>query len=281
MLTVIGDLLADVVVLGASSFEVGTDNPAVIAHVRGGSAANVAAAAAGTVRTRFIGRVGADAEGEALTHALEDAGVDVRVQRGGRTGSIVILVDDDAERTMLTDRGAAAELGDIDAAWLDGTRRLHLPLYGFASPGSRRAILGACRWAHERQVPISLDLSSVNAMRGLGAEALGELLADAAPEVVFANADEARLLEELGLRHPENSLLVVKRGPDPVLLVAGGASSEVPVDAVADVVDTTGAGDAFAAGYLAAALAGGSPAECAKAGAGSARGALRRPGAIQ
>jgi len=280
MLTVIGDLLADVVVLGASSFEVGTDNPAVITHTRGGSAANVAVAAAASVPVRFIGRVGADAEGDALARTLEAAGVDVRVQRGGRTGSIVILVDDTAERTMLTDRGAAAELGPVDPEWLAGTRWLHLPLYGFAAPVSRDALLGACRWAHAHGVPVSLDLSSVAAMRDLGAAALEGIMTDAAPDVVFANADEARLLEELGLRHPDRSVFVVKRGAQPVLVTGDEGTVEVPVEPVADVVDTTGAGDAFAAGYLAAALAGEAPPGCAKAGAGSARGALRRPGAI-
>ncbi|QIG40748.1 hypothetical protein G5T42_15755 [Microbacterium sp. 4R-513] len=280
MLTVIGDLLADVVVLGASSFETGTDNPAVITHTRGGSAANVAAAAAGSGRVRFIGRVGADAEGDALTHALALSGVDVRVQRGGRTGSIVILVDDAGERTMLTDRGAAAELEPVEPEWLEGSHWLHLPLYGFAAPVSRQAVLAACRWAHESSVRVSLDLSSVSAMRELGPVILAAILGDAAPAVVFANADEARLLGELGLRHPVGSVLVVKRGPDPVVVVGDGGTAEIPVEAVPDVVDTTGAGDAFAAGYLVAALGGAMPRECAKAGAASARGALRRPGAI-
>jgi len=280
MLTVIGDLLADVVVLGASSFEVGTDNPALIAHTRGGSAANVAAAAAAMTPVRFIGRVGADAEGDALARTLEAAGVEVLVQREGRTGSIVILVDDTAERTMLTDRGAAAELGSIDEAWLAGTSRLHLPLYGFSSSGSRRALLGACRWARAHGVPVSLDLSSVAAMRELGADRLAGILAEASPGVVFANADEARLLEEQGLRHPDASVFVIKRGAEPVLVTTADGTFEVPVEPVPGIVDSTGAGDAFAAGYLAAALRGNTPLECAKAGAASARGALRRPGAI-
>ncbi|TDN92994.1 carbohydrate kinase family protein [Microbacterium sp. BK668] len=280
MLTVIGDLLADVVVLGASTLEVGTDNPAVITHTRGGSAANVAAAAARETPTRFIGRVGADAEGDALARALAECGVDVRVQRAGRTGSIVILVDDTAERTMLTDRGAAAELESIENAWLEGSSRLHLPLYGFVGEASRRALLEACRWAHARAIPVSLDLSSVAAMRDLGVDVLGGLLRQVAPDVAFANADEARLLEEVGLRHPGRSVLVVKRGPDPVLLVTTTGTAEVPVEPIGNVVDTTGAGDAFAAGYLAAALAGKTPDQCATAGARSAREALRRPGAI-
>lgn len=281
MLTVIGDLIADVVVIGAFPYAIGTDNAAVITHTRGGSAANVAAAAAPSTPVRFIGRVGADAEGDALAGALAQAGVDVRVQREGRTGSIVILVDAAKERTMLTDRGAAAELGDIDPAWLEGTSWLHLPLYGFVPDVSRAALIRACGWARERSVPVSVDLSSVDAMRRLGADGVRSVLADSSPAVVFANADEARVLDGWGLGHPADSVVAVKRGAEPVLLrTPGDGELRIPVDAVADVVDTTGAGDAFAAGYLAAALVGMPPAECAKAGAASARGALRRPGAI-
>jgi sugar/nucleoside kinase (ribokinase family) len=280
MLTVVGDLLADVVVLGASAYERGTDNPARITHARGGSAANVAAAAAPLTATRFIGRVGADAEGYALAERLAAAGVDVRVQREGRTGSIVILVDDTAERTMLTDRGAAAELDDIDLEWLDGTRWLHLPLYGFVEPASRRALVAVASELRGRGIPISVDLSSVVALRELGRDALTQVLRDCAAAVVFANADEADVFDSWRLPHDVAETFVVKRGPDPILVVMGDHQIEVPVDAVDDIVDTTGAGDAFAAGYLVAALAGETAERCAKAGAGSARGALRRPGAI-
>jgi sugar/nucleoside kinase (ribokinase family) len=280
MLTVIGDLVADVIVLGVSSFETGTDNPAVITHTRGGSAANVAAAAAPLIPVRFIGRVGADVEGDALANALREAGVEVLVQRGGRTGSIVVLVDETAERTMLTDRGAAAELETVDPEWLRGTRWLHLPLYGFAAERSRAALVEACAWARSARVPVSLDLSSVATMRELGARLLTDILAATSPAVVFANADESALFDRFALERPPRSAFVIKRGASPVLVATASGLREVRVDAVPDVVDTTGAGDAFAAGYLAAALQGDPPAECAKAGAASAGGALRRPGAI-
>ena len=180
MLTVIGDLLADVVVLAGSSYEIGTDNPALITHVRGGSGANVAAAAAASVPVSFIGRIGDDAEGEALVRRLASTGVDVLVQRGGRTGSIVILVDESAERTMLTDRGAAAELEAIDPAWLASADWLHLPLYGLVPPVSRVALVQAAASVRARGVPVSIDLSSVAAMRELGAETLLRLVTQSA-----------------------------------------------------------------------------------------------------
>lgn len=280
MLTVIGDLLADVVVLAGAVYERGDDNPAQITHARGGSAANVAAAAARTVATRFIGRVGTDAAGEALASELTAAGVDVRVQRAGRTGSIVILVDDTAERTMLTDRGAAAELGPIDPTWLEGTRWLHLPLYGFVESGSRSALREAAEHARDAGIPISIDLSSVQAMRAIGSDVLVDLLEGMSPAVGCANADEAELFHAWDLAASLFDVFVVKRGANPVLVASGGGVTEVDVETVDDLVDTTGAGDAFAAGYLAAALSGSPPAACARAGAASASEALRRPGAL-
>src|SRR5690606_30436882 len=124
-------------------------------------AANVAVAAAPRHPVRFIGRVGDDTIGRALVSELAAAGVDVRVQRGGRTGAIVVLVDAVGERTMITDRGAAADLAAIDAEWLEGARWLHLPLYGFAAPASRRAVTDAAAAAARADARISLDLSSV------------------------------------------------------------------------------------------------------------------------
>ncbi|TQK19611.1 sugar/nucleoside kinase (ribokinase family) [Microbacterium sp. SLBN-154] len=280
MLTVIGDLLADIVVLGASSLERGTDNPVTITHTRGGSAANVAAAAAPATSVRFIGRVGSDAEGEALVHELERSGVEVCVQRAGRTGSIVILVDEFAERTMLTDRGAAAELGPIDPGWLEGTHWLHLPLYGVVDAVSREALSTAATWARQRGLPISLDLSSVATMRALGRETLSDLLARLSPAVVFANAEEAVLLDGLTVALPAGTVFVIKRGEDPVQVREDDGLMQIAVDRVEGVIDTTGAGDAFAAGYIVAALRGEDPAGCAAAGCASAREGLLRPGAL-
>ena len=90
-----------------------TDNPAVIHRTRGGSAANVAAfARRGTaVPARFIGCVGADPAGDMLCAELAGRGVDVRVQRRGRTGTIVVLVDGDGERTMYPDRARRRRAG--------------------------------------------------------------------------------------------------------------------------------------------------------------------------
>ncbi|WP_426325485.1 carbohydrate kinase family protein [Microbacterium sp. E-13] len=278
MLVVIGDLVADLIVLGGVGLERGTDNPAEVRLTRGGSAANVAVAAAAQHPSRFVGRVGDDTLARVLVGELEAAGVEVRVQRAGRTGSIVVLVDAVGERTMITDRGAAAELDAIDPAWVDGADWVHVPLYGLATPASRRAVTDAATLAAAAGARVSLDLSSVASLRELGAEALQEVVAELRPDVVFANEDEAGFATSMGLT--PGGVYVVKRGAEPVLLTAGEATVEVPVERVDDVLDSTGAGDAFAAGYIVAALGGAHPRESARAGSVLAMRALRRPGAL-
>jgi sugar/nucleoside kinase (ribokinase family) len=280
MLVVIGDLVADLIVLGGSMLERGTDNPAEVRLTRGGSAANVAVAASPRHPVRFIGRVGDDTLGRTLVRELEDAGVEARVQQGGRTGAIVVLVDALGERTMITDRGAAAELEPLDESWLTGASWAHLPLYGFAAATSRAALLDAAVILASRGVPVSLDLSSVATMRDLGAELLADIIGRIRPAVVFANADEDALATEMGVAPLGTGVYVVKRGGDPVVVHAAGARVEVPVQRAADVLDSTGAGDAFAAGYILAAAGGASAQESARAGSVLAVSALRRAGAL-
>lgn len=278
MLTVIGDLVADLIVLGSSRLERGTDNTAEVRLTRGGSAANVAVAAAPQHPVRFIGRVGDDTLGETLVRQLEKSGVEVRVQRAGRTGAIVILVDDDGERTMITDRGASAELDTIDEDWWHGSDVVHLPLYGFAAPPTRVALLALCASVTGRGIPISVDLSSTAVMRDLGPDLLTDTLDAIGPTVTFANSDEAALADEWMLR--PSGVFIVKRGGDPVHVRQGGTVTEVAVERVDDVLDSTGAGDAFAAGYLVAVLGGADAPTAAVAGSALAMHALRRAGAL-
>ncbi|HEY3486167.1 MAG TPA: PfkB family carbohydrate kinase [Ilumatobacteraceae bacterium] len=280
LLTVIGDLVEDVVVWTGATVRRGTDNPAAVHRSRGGSAANVAAFAAADVPTRFVGRVGADAAGNALVDALARMGVDVRVQRGGRTGSIVVIVEPDGERTMYPDRGASAELEPVDADWLDGTTLVHVPAYGYASGAGAPAVLSALASARARGAAVSIDASATALVDKVGAGRMRELLALLAPEFVFANADEEAALGLLDAPPSPGSLIVVKDGPRPATLMhADGTTERVPAIEVAGVRDTTGAGDAFAAGFLAASMAGASPREACIAGHGLAARVLRSPGA--
>jgi sugar/nucleoside kinase (ribokinase family) len=280
LLGVVGDLVEDVVVWSGSEFRPATDNPSLITRTRGGSAANVAALAASSgTPARFIGRVGDDALGAQLVEILEQRGVDVRAQRAGRTGTIVVLVDRDGERTMFPDRGAAAELDRVPAEWLDSLAILHATSYSFAAEPAATATLELMDAARARGVEISLDASSTGLLEDLGIEAYLEFVAAVRPAVFFANAAEAALLDlDSPLFSP--ALTIVKCGSEATLVrMPDGTRRAVPVDVVDDVRDATGAGDAFAAGFLGARLAGADVIQAVQAGHVLAGAVLRSPGA--
>ena len=278
-LAVVGDLVEDVVVWPDGPVRTGTDTPARVFHSRGGSAANVAVAAAALVPTRWIGCVGPDPLGDRLLAELAAAGVEVRAQRRGRTGTIVVLVDPDGERTFLPDRGAAGELGEVDPADLDGVAVLHVPAYGLLGGRTAASVHALLTTAADRGVPVSLDASSWAVLRAYGLEAYRELVLRVRPVALFANADEARELELL-TRPLAGVRVVIKDGPRPTtVLDADGTRLQVPVDPVDGVRDSTGAGDAFAAGWLSARMDGLGARERVERGHALARQVLTSPGA--
>ena len=283
VLAVVGDLVEDIVVWVGEPVRAATDTAAQVFRSRGGSAANVAALAAGLVPTRFLGRVGPDAAGSALVAELASHGVDVRVQREGRTGTVVLLVDTDGERTMFPDRGAAAELAGVDAAWLDGVAWLHAPAYGFERAPMRGELLRLSSLARAAGARTSLDASSTGLIAGLGVEVALALIRGFAPDVLFANEDEAALLGLAGggaLAASVAPTVVVKHGPLPTDVIVGGElAARVDVPPVSGIRDLTGAGDAFAAAYLAAALRGADVGAACRAGHASAASVLTNPGA--
>ncbi len=240
MLAVLGDLVEDVVVWADGPVRRGSDTGAQVFRSRGGSAANVAAAAARHVPTRFLGCVGADPLGDRLVEELRADGVDVHVQRRGRTGTVLVLVDPDGERTFLSDRGAAQDLAPLDGAALRGVAHLHVSAYALQSGRTAdtvRALLA------RTDLPVSLDASSWAVLREV--PDLHEVLARV--ELVFANADELRELP------PLRCWVVQKNGPEPTVVTdPDGRTRSFPVEPVEAVRDSTGAGDAFAAGWLSA-----------------------------
>ena len=283
ILAVAGDLVEDIVVWADEPLRAATDTAARVFRARGGSAANVAALAAPLVSTRFIGRVGDDAAGVALAGDLAAAGVDVRVQRGGRTGTVVLLVDAEGERTMFPDRGASAELAGVESGWLDGVAWLHLPGYGLEREPMRAELLRLAVLARAVGARVSVDASSTGLLAGIGVDRALDLVRAIRPDVLLANEDEAGLLGLAGggaVAASVAPIVVIKHGPLPTDVVeAGELVARIDVSPVADIRDLTGAGDAFAAGFIAATLRGSDVATACRAGHERAASVLVNPGA--
>ena len=254
MLCAVGDLIEDVVVQLRDHMQPDSDTPSTIVRRRGGSAANVAYFAAKlTGQSRFVGCVGADPLGDSLITQLTQHGVDVRGERRGRTGSIVVLATTDGVRTMLTDRGNATDLAMSDPSWLDDVTTLHLPLYSFSHEPISAVVHTLIREAHTRGIVVSVDLSSVTLITQLGAPAVQRLLTDVGPDVLFCTHAEAQAVG-VNTHHLHGArLVVIKNGVNPVVVFGEGLSeASFPVRPVGKVVDGTGAGDAFAAAFLTA-----------------------------
>jgi sugar/nucleoside kinase (ribokinase family) len=281
---VLGDVMVDVVTRLSAPLAPGSDAPAVIRFHGGGSAANTAAWLARTgVEPVLVGRVGDDERGRAARDELRAAGVEtaLAVDPELPTGTCVVLVGPDGERTMAPDAGANDALMDIDLAdeLLASADHLHVAGYALLRPGSRPAARAAISRSVERGMTVSVDPSSAAL---LSPEFLEH--ADGAG-LLLPNADEARMLS--GESDPEKAGLALagRFGEVVVTLSAEGAlwtdgracvrADALPVEAA---VDSTGAGDAFAAGLLAARLDGAEPAEALAAGARLAAEAVTRPG---
>ncbi|MFJ7069418.1 carbohydrate kinase family protein [Streptomyces sp. NPDC101115] len=275
-LLVVGDVVTDVVARHRTPLAPATDTAAEIRTLPGGAGANVAcwAVRSGCPEARLLARVGTDS---AVWHDLELRRAGVRPllvpDREAPTATVIALVGADAERTFLTDSGAALRLspGDWSPRLLDGVARVHLSGYLFFGDRSRETAGRVLRDAAAAGVPVSVDPASAGFLSELGAEAF--LAAAAGAECLLPNADEARTLTghadpataaaALSTRFP---LVAVTLGADGAILAADGrVTARVPAPA-ARPVDTTGAGDAFTGAFLAARLTGTAPAGAAEAG---------------
>ncbi|MFF3093672.1 carbohydrate kinase family protein [Streptomyces cyaneofuscatus] len=281
-LLVVGEVVTDVVARHGSPLVHGTDTAAHILSVPGGAGANVAcwAVRSGCRDVALVARAGTESA-DWHREALERAGVRalLAVDPEVATATVIALVDAAAERTFLTDSGAVLRLATEDFApsMLDGVGRLHLSGYLLFAAASRATALLALRTAVERGVPVSVDPASAGFLAELGPKRFLEL-ADGA-ELLLPNADEARLLT--GLPEPEEAAAELSRtfprvavtlGELGAVVAAGGVvTARVRARPVPHPVDSTGAGDAFTGGFLAALLAGaddeGAAAEGCRAGA--------------
>jgi sugar/nucleoside kinase (ribokinase family) len=249
VLCTLGDLLLDVIVRLGQPLEPGTDAAAETRTGVGGQAANVAAwAAALGAEARFLGKRGDDAAGALAAGELTRRGVAVLGPVGrGTNGVVVSLVDSDGERAMATDRGVAPTLSaeELEPSWFDGCTHLHLSGYSVMSAPIGAAAAYAVELARGRGATVSVDLASTRVIREFGPAELRAALRRLRPEIVFATDGERA---EAGSGDAATTW-VLKRGAAGCVVERDGKRAQfeaVPTD----VVDTTGAGDAFAAGYL-------------------------------
>jgi len=258
---------------GVGSLARGADTPAETRLASGGQAANVAAWVAELGEpARFIGKLADDAAGELARTLLARRDVEVvgpRVE--GRTGVVVALVGPDAERTMATDRGVSPELraDELEPGWFTACRWLHLSGYSLLAEPIAQAALAAAGLARGAGAQVSVDLSSWSAIRAYGPGEFRARLEQLRPDVVFANEPEWELVTDpapsageagasaldrlrrayAGGAYSFAETAVLKRGSRGVVVHGPGESEEHAALGGA-VVDTTGAGDALAAGFI-------------------------------
>jgi sugar/nucleoside kinase (ribokinase family) len=240
----LGDALLDVVVRLDGPIATDTDAYGRTRVGAGGQAANVAAwSVALGAGGRFVGKRADDPAGRVVAEELRVRGVELRgpVERRG-TGTVVSVATPDGRRTMLSDRGVSPTLAaaELDPAWFTGCDRLHVPGYSLAQEPMATAAEEAAR----QVARVSVDASSTAAIALAGVDAFRARVERLRPDVVFANEDEAELLGVV-----DAATVVVKRGARGCVVRTADGVEEHPA-LPADVADTTGAGDAFAAGFL-------------------------------
>jgi sugar/nucleoside kinase (ribokinase family) len=259
---------------------VGDDSPARIEFRGGGSAANVAAWG----QAALVGRVGADARGTEVAEGLRAAGVSafLAVDEHKPTGTCLVLVGPDGERTMFPDPGANDGLlpADVPPAALSAGGHLHVAGYALLRAGSRPAARSAIERARAAGMTVSIDPSSAALLTPEFfdfAAAARLLLPNAAEATALAGRpDPVQSARALAGRFGE---VVVKLGAEGAVWTDGDEEVHARALPVSAVVDTTGAGDSFAAGLLRARLSGAAPAEALAAGCELAAQAVATPGA--
>jgi sugar/nucleoside kinase (ribokinase family) len=263
---VVGDLMTDTVAHASLALARGSDTPASVTMHGGGSGANIAAwLAVDGCEVAFVGRRGADIAGRNRDMELMGYGVDARLVMDPErpTGTCVVMITHKGDHTMLSDPGANAALSPDDLPqdlFTPGTH-LHVSGYTLLNPGSRQAVLAALNHAARAGMSISVDGASSAPLERVGAEPFLQLTNGVT--LLFVNPEQGRVLtgrddpsqaaRVLNAWYPQ---VVMKLGADGAMMYIGGRPDpfRVPAAPVERIVDRTGAGDAFIAGFLPAML---------------------------
>jgi sugar/nucleoside kinase (ribokinase family) len=270
----IGDVMLDVVVALQAPINYGEDTPSKITTHGGGAAGNVASwiAHAGTAAS-IVARIGNDSAGAAITSEFEDLGVDYSSLRktSDATGVVVVVVDKKGERTMFPETGANSGLVVTDMPDLAGFDAAYVSGYALLNPRSRAGVLEMIAVIKSAGLPIFYDTVTVGAMKEVDRALIQSWLP--LMDYVLPNEEEALYLADAAdIDLALTKLLelcpavIIKRGPSGAIAQNRGGT-RIDIDAIKTVVaDTTGAGDSFAAGFIATKISGGDLSASLKAG---------------
>ena len=257
----IGDLMLDIVAQIPTSphqLHLGNDTRTVISTHGGGAGGNVASwlAVLGNDVT-MVGRIGDDAAGSAITSEFDALGISYGdiVKVGLHTGVVICLVDPSGERTMLADNGANAGLVISDLPSLDGVDAIYVTGYALLAPASRPGVLAMIHAINLRDIPIIFDPATVGGMKDVPIE---EILSWCTlMDTVIMNEEEAIYLSgssdieaalDFFLEHAPRA--IIKRGSQGAIGRERRGELVSVIAQATQVVDTTGAGDSFAAGFI-------------------------------
>jgi adenosine kinase len=259
--------------------------------VSGGSAANTTVGLARLGRrSAFIGKVKADQAGDAFTHDIRGAGVHFATppaRDGAATARCLIFVTPDGQRTMNTYLGASQALyeHDVDAELVTSSKLVYLEGYLWDPPHAKAAFLHAAKLAHEAGRKVALSLSDAFCVDRYRDEFI-DLIRSRTVDIVFCNESELHSLYQtadfataVDALQKESTLAVVTRSENGSVIVTKNSTRAVPAAPIDNLVDTTGAGDLFAAGFLAGLVRDRDHETCARLGALAAAEVIQHIGA--
>ena len=258
----IGDVMLDVIArinVSPQKINFGSDTASRISTSSGGAAGNVAAWLTRTdARSTIVSHVGDDPAGAAIVAEFDALGVSHGdlVIPGETSGVVVVLVDSSGERTMFPDKGANSRLTVADLPDLDAFQAVYISGYALLNPLARDGVLAMIEKIKADGLPIYFDPASVGAMKDVADKELHNWFS--MMDVLFLNEEESIYLTgSVDIERALNYLLdfsqvvVIKRGSAGAIAKARGFDSISLPAVAATVVDTTGAGDSFAAGFIA------------------------------